>query len=80
VNLPDLSEMRFKVAKFENGTWATCVEDLSHEESRNYISSMDYENECYAQLPNDFALEKLPTEEVNSVTMSQAFDEVVDDD
>jgi hypothetical protein len=72
VDLPDLSEIRYKVAKFENGTWTTCVEDLSREESFNYISSMDYENECYAQLPNDFALEKLPTEEVNSATMSQA--------
>ena len=76
MDLPDLSEMRYKVAKFENGTWATCVEDLSREESFNYIRSMDYENERYAQLPNDFALEKLPTEEVNSATMGQALDGV----
>lgn len=72
MNLPNLSEMRYKVAKFENGTWTTCVEDLSREESFNYINSMDYENECYAQIPNDFALEKLPTDEVNITTMNKS--------
>jgi len=79
MDLPDPSKLRYKVAKFENGTWAICVEDLSREESVNYIMSMDYENECYAQVPNDFDLEKLPTEEVNSMTMTQAFDGVVYD-